>query len=84
MPDAADAAPRREIGLAELFARDDPRPPDASAPCARLIYEDTDQTVDLQVSPDTLLAILRHVLAAERPEAVDVTVHVRSRPPAGR
>ena len=47
-------------------------------PHAHLVYEATGQTVDLHVSPETLLAILRQVLL-EHADAVDVLVRVRSR-----
>lgn len=51
-------------------------------PHSHLVYEDTAQTVDLHVSPETLLAILRQALA-ERPDDVEVMVRFR-RPMPGR
>jgi Fur family iron response transcriptional regulator len=45
-------------------------------PHSHLIYEETAQTVDLDVSPETLLAILRQALA-ERPGKVEVLVRFR-------
>lgn len=48
-------------------------------PHSHLVYEQTGQTVDLHVSPETLLAILRQMLL-ERSDAVDVLVRVRSGP----
>jgi Fur family iron response transcriptional regulator len=51
-------------------------------PHSHLIYDETAQTVDLDVSPETLLAILRQALA-ERPEEVEVTVRFRRGATAG-
>ncbi len=51
-------------------------------PHSHLVYEDTAQTVDLHVSPETLLAILRQALS-ERPGGVEVMVRFR-RPEAPR
>ena len=48
-------------------------------PHAHIVYEETAQTVDLDVSTDTLLAILRQMLT-ERPEAVEVLIRVRGAP----
>lgn len=45
-------------------------------PHSHLVYEETAQTVDLHVSPETLLAILRKLLA-ERPEDVEVLIRFR-------
>jgi Fe2+ or Zn2+ uptake regulation protein len=45
-------------------------------PHSHLIYEATAQIVDLRVSPETLLAILRQVLA-ESPEGVEILVRFR-------
>lgn len=45
-------------------------------PHSHLMYEDTAQIVDLDVSPETLLAILRQALA-ERPGEVDILVRFR-------
>jgi len=45
-------------------------------PHSHLVYEETAQIVDLAVSPETLLAILRQALA-ERPDGVEVLVRVR-------
>jgi Fe2+ or Zn2+ uptake regulation protein len=46
-------------------------------PHAHLMYEDTNRYVDLQVSPETLLSIIRHFLA-EQPDEVDVVVRFRA------
>jgi Fe2+ or Zn2+ uptake regulation protein len=48
-------------------------------PHSHLVYEETAQIVDLRVSPETLLAILRQALA-ERPDRVEILVHVRRDP----
>lgn len=45
-------------------------------PHSHLVYEETAQTVDLHVSPETLVEILRQVLA-EQPVGVEILVHVR-------
>ncbi|WP_372622433.1 hypothetical protein [Falsiroseomonas sp.] len=45
-------------------------------PHSHLVYEETSQTVDLDVSPETLFAILRQAMA-ERPGEVEVLVRVR-------
>jgi Fur family iron response transcriptional regulator len=45
-------------------------------PHSHLIYDETAQTVDLHVSPGTLLEILRRALT-ERPEEVEVLVRFR-------
>jgi Fur family iron response transcriptional regulator len=50
-------------------------------PHSHLVYEETAQVVDLDVSPETLLAILRQALA-ERPGAVELMIRFR-RDPAG-
>jgi len=50
-----------------------------SAPHSHLVYEDTAQTIDLQVSPETLLAILRHALS-ECPDQVDILIRFRRAP----
>ncbi len=50
-------------------------------PHSHLVYEETAQIVDLRVSPETLLAILRQVLA-ERPDRVEVLVRFRRDPAA--
>jgi Fe2+ or Zn2+ uptake regulation protein len=55
-------------------------------PHSHLVYEDTAQTIDLQVSPETLLAILRQALS-DHPDAVDVLIRFRAMkadPNAGR
>ena len=52
-------------------------------PHSHLVYEQTTQTVDLHVSPETLLAILRQALA-ERPDGVEVLVRFRANPAPGR
>lgn len=44
-------------------------------PHSHLIYEETAQTIDLHVSPETLLAIIRQTLA-ERPGAIEITIRV--------
>jgi Fe2+ or Zn2+ uptake regulation protein len=49
------------------------------SPHYHLIYEGTAETVDLDVSPETLLAILRQALA-DRPGRVDVLVRFRGDP----
>lgn len=46
---------------------------------SHLIYEETEQTIDLDVSAETLLAIIRHTLA-ERPGGVEIMVRVRRDP----
>ena len=48
-------------------------------PHAHLIYEETNQTVDLQVSPDTLLAIIRRAIT-EWPDEVDILIRLRANP----
>jgi Fur family iron response transcriptional regulator len=48
-------------------------------PHSHLVYEETAQIVDLRVSPETLLAILRQVLT-ERPDGVDILVRIRRDP----
>jgi Fur family iron response transcriptional regulator len=45
-------------------------------PHAHLLYEDPGQIVDLDVSPETLMAILRHLLT-EQPDGVEVLVRCR-------
>ena len=50
-------------------------------PHAHIVYEETAQTVDLDVSTDTLLAILRRMLT-ERPDAVEVLIRVRGEAPS--
>jgi len=47
-------------------------------PHAHLVYEEPAQTVDLHVSPATLLAIIRHALDAA-PNQVEVLVRFRAR-----
>jgi Fur family iron response transcriptional regulator len=51
-------------------------------PHFHLVYEETAETVDLDVSPETLLAILRQALA-ERPDRVEVLVRFRHDPAPG-
>ena len=46
-------------------------------PHSHLIYEDPPQIVDLDVSPETLLAILRHAMA-ECPDGVEVLIRIRA------
>jgi Fe2+ or Zn2+ uptake regulation protein len=48
-------------------------------PHSHLVYEETAQTVDLHVSPGTLLEILRQALAG-RPEEVEIVVRFRRAP----
>lgn len=48
-------------------------------PHSHLVYEETAQTVDLHVSPETLLAILRQALA-ERPGGVEIMIRFRRDP----
>jgi Fur family iron response transcriptional regulator len=48
-------------------------------PHAHLVYEETAQTVDLHVSPGTLLEILRQALA-ERPDEVEILIRFRRAP----
>lgn len=48
-------------------------------PHSHIVYEDMAQTVDLHVSAETLLEILRRTLA-ERPGEVEVLVRVRGAP----
>jgi Fe2+ or Zn2+ uptake regulation protein len=51
-------------------------------PHSHLVYEETAQIVDLRVSPETLLAILRQALA-ERPDGVEILIRVRREPGGG-
>jgi Fe2+ or Zn2+ uptake regulation protein len=51
-------------------------------PHSHLVYEETAQIVDLRVTPETLLAIHRQVLA-ERPDGVEILVRPRRRSGAG-
>jgi Fur family iron response transcriptional regulator len=46
-------------------------------PHSHLLYEDPAQIIDLEVSAETLLAILRHLLA-EQPGGVEVLVRCRA------
>ena len=48
-----------------------------AAPHSHLVYEETAQTIDLQVSPETLLAILRQALR-DCPDEVDVLIRFRA------
>jgi Fur family iron response transcriptional regulator len=48
-------------------------------PHSHLVYEDTAQVVDLRVSPETLIAILRRTLA-ERPDGVEIIIRLRRDP----
>jgi Fe2+ or Zn2+ uptake regulation protein len=48
-------------------------------PHSHLVYEETAQIVDLHVSPETLLAILRQALA-ERPDGVEILIRFRRDP----
>jgi len=48
----------------------------APEPHSHLIYEETGQTVDLHVSPETLLAVVRQALA-EHSDRVEILLRVR-------
>ena len=48
-------------------------------PHSHLVYEEAAQTIDLQVSPETLLAILRQALS-DCPDEVDILIRVRAKP----
>jgi Fe2+ or Zn2+ uptake regulation protein len=48
-----------------------------SEPHSHLVYEDPGQIVDLDVSRETLLAILRHALV-EWPDRVEVLIRIRA------
>jgi Fe2+ or Zn2+ uptake regulation protein len=50
-------------------------------PHSHLVYEETAQTVDLHVSPETLLEILRQAMA-ERPGRVEILIRFRGEPGA--
>ncbi len=45
-------------------------------PHSHLVYEQTNQIVDLHVSPETLLAVLRHALT-ELSDRVEIVVRIR-------
>ena len=49
----------------------------APEPHSHLVYEETGQTVDLHVSPETLLAVVSQALA-EHPDRVEILVRIRS------
>jgi Fur family iron response transcriptional regulator len=51
-------------------------------PHSHLIYEESAQIVDLHVSPDTVLAMVRDALA-KRPDSVEILVRFRRDPGAG-
>ncbi|WP_165189046.1 transcriptional repressor [Caulobacter soli] len=51
-------------------------------PHAHLVYEETGQVVDLHVSADTLLAMVRDALA-RRPDGVEILVRFRRDPATG-
>ena len=51
-------------------------------PHSHLLYEQAGQIIDLHVSSETLLAMIRQALA-ERPGGVEVLVRYRRDPPAG-
>ncbi len=51
-------------------------------PHSHLVYEQPPQIVDLHLSPETLLAILRQALA-ERPDGVEIMVRFRANPAPG-
>jgi Fe2+ or Zn2+ uptake regulation protein len=46
-------------------------------PHSHVVYEETGQIVDLHVSPETLLAVVRQALT-EQPDKVEILVRVRS------
>jgi Fe2+ or Zn2+ uptake regulation protein len=48
-------------------------------PHSHLVYEEPAQIVDLDVSPETLLAILRQAMA-ERPDGVEILIRFRRDP----
>ena len=48
-------------------------------PHSHLVYEDTTQTIDLLVSSETLLAIVRQALS-DRPDEVDILIRFRANP----
>jgi Fe2+ or Zn2+ uptake regulation protein len=50
-------------------------------PHSHLVYEESAQIVDLRVSPDTLLAMVRDALA-QRPDSVEILVRFRRDPAA--
>ena len=54
-------------------------------PHSHLVYEEPAQIIDLDVSPETLLAILRQAMA-ERPHGVEIMIRFRDdpAPAAGR
>jgi Fe2+ or Zn2+ uptake regulation protein len=54
-------------------------------PHSHLVYEEPAQIVDLDVSPETLLAILRQAMV-ERPDGVEILIRLRRdpAPAAGR
>jgi Fur family iron response transcriptional regulator len=51
-------------------------------PHSHLIYEESGQIVDLHVSADTVLAMVRDALA-QRPDSVEILVRFRREPAAG-
>lgn len=67
-----------ELGLLGRLpmAVDEPVYDTVPEPHSHLIYQETGQVIDLHVSSETLLAILREALAAQ-PGGVDVLVRVR-------
>lgn len=52
-------------------------------PHSHLVYEETTQTIDLQVSPETLLAILRQALN-DYPGEIDILIRFRANPVTGQ
>jgi Fe2+ or Zn2+ uptake regulation protein len=52
-------------------------------PHSHLVYEETAQTVDLHVSPETLLEIIRQAMA-ERPGRVEILIRFRRESGASR
>jgi Fur family iron response transcriptional regulator len=66
--------------LARMPGRDhDPMFDTVPQPHSHLVFEDPVQIVDLDVSPETLLAILQRLLA-ERPGGVEIVVRCRAHP----
>ena len=51
-------------------------------PHSHLVYEESEQIVDLHVSPDTLLAMVRDALN-KRPEGVEILLRFRRTPASG-
>ena len=51
-------------------------------PHSHIVYEESEHVLDLHVSPDTLLAMIRDALA-RRPDSVEIMVRFRRDPGAG-